>query len=125
MIGAMGFFEPCSALDLSISKQLNVAMISNLANLLEQRDTVQRQIDELRIASRDRAIAEARKLMDDHDLTVEDLAPRFLQVSRESRAVAPKYRDPVTGATWTGRGLKPRWLAAALSAGKSLSDFSL
>jgi DNA-binding protein H-NS len=24
--------------------------------------------------------------------------------------VAPKYRDPATGQTWTGRGKTPRWL---------------
>lgn len=25
--------------------------------------------------------------------------------------VAPKYRDPDTGATWTGRGIAPKWIA--------------
>jgi DNA-binding protein H-NS len=39
-------------------------------------------------------------------------------------AVAPKYRNPANpGETWAGRGLKPRWLAAALKAGKKLEDF--
>lgn len=33
------------------------------------------------------------------------------------------YRDKLTGDTWSGRGLKPRWLAEALAKGKSLSDF--
>lgn len=36
-----------------------------------------------------------------------------------------KYRDPATGATWTGRGLKPKWLAVALAAGKTLADFEV
>ena len=40
-------------------------------------------------------------------------------------AVAPKYRDPETGATWAGRGLKPRWLTAAIKSGKSLEAFSI
>jgi DNA-binding protein H-NS len=41
-------------------------------------------------------------------------------------AVAPKYRNPENpGETWAGRGLKPRWLAAALKAGKKLEDFSI
>ncbi len=39
--------------------------------------------------------------------------------------VAPKYRDPVTGATWTGRGKQPKWLAQALVSGKSLTDFKI
>jgi DNA-binding protein H-NS len=41
-------------------------------------------------------------------------------------AVAPKYRNPEDPAeTWAGRGLKPRWLAAALKSGKKLEDFSI
>jgi DNA-binding protein H-NS len=41
-------------------------------------------------------------------------------------AVAPKYRNPDNPAeTWAGRGLKPRWLAAALKSGKKLEDFSI
>ena len=38
------------------------------------------------------------------------------------KKVAPKYRGP-SGETWSGRGLKPRWLAAALKDGKKLEDF--
>jgi len=40
--------------------------------------------------------------------------------------VAPKYRNPDNPSeTWAGRGLKPRWLAAALKSGKKLDDFSI
>src|SRR5260370_34756715 len=39
-------------------------------------------------------------------------------------AVAPKYRNPENPAeTWAGRGLKPKWLAAAIKAGKKQDDF--
>src|SRR5215470_10157945 len=41
-------------------------------------------------------------------------------------AVAPKYRNPDNPAeTWAGRGLTPRWLAAALKTGKKLEHFSI
>jgi hypothetical protein len=33
-----------------------------------------------------------------------------------------KYRDPLTHQTWTGRGLKPRWVALHLEAGGSMDD---
>jgi DNA-binding protein H-NS len=40
--------------------------------------------------------------------------------------VAPKYRNPENPSeTWAGRGLRPRWLAAALKAGKKLEHFSI
>jgi hypothetical protein len=43
-----------------------------------------------------------------------------------ARKSAPtKYRDPDTGATWSGRGLKPAWLRAALDSGKTLADFDV
>src|SRR5712672_1163090 len=39
-------------------------------------------------------------------------------------SVAAKYRNPGNPAeTWAGRGLKPRWLAAAIKSGKKLEDF--
>jgi DNA-binding protein H-NS len=38
------------------------------------------------------------------------------------RKVPPKYRGP-NGEMWSGRGLKPRWLTAALKGGKELQDF--
>jgi DNA-binding protein H-NS len=39
-------------------------------------------------------------------------------------SVAPKYRNPENPSeTWAGRGLKPRWLAAAIKSGKKQEDF--
>jgi DNA-binding protein H-NS len=40
-------------------------------------------------------------------------------------SVAPKYCHPQTGETWAGRGLKPRWLTAAMKSGKSLEAFAI
>src|SRR5271168_812416 len=40
--------------------------------------------------------------------------------------VAPKYRNPEnSNETWAGRGLKPRWLAAAIKGGKKIEDFAI
>jgi DNA-binding protein H-NS len=39
---------------------------------------------------------------------------------------APKYRNPENPyETWAGRGLKPRWLIAAIKGGKKLEDFAI
>jgi DNA-binding protein H-NS len=38
--------------------------------------------------------------------------------------VPPKYRNPQNPAeTWAGRGLRPKWLTAAIKGGKSADDF--
>lgn len=42
---------------------------------------------------------------------------------RNARGV--KYRNAATGETWSGRGLQPAWLKAALAKGKKLSDFDV
>jgi DNA-binding protein H-NS len=38
--------------------------------------------------------------------------------------VAPKYRGP-GGEVWAGRGARPRWLVAAIKAGRELDDFRI
>ena len=39
-------------------------------------------------------------------------------------SVAPKYRNPEDPSeTWAGRGLKPRWLTAAIKAGHEPEEF--
>jgi len=36
-----------------------------------------------------------------------------------------KYRNPATGDTWSGRGLKPAWLRAQLAQGQPITDFEV
>jgi DNA-binding protein H-NS len=46
--------------------------------------------------------------------------------NKDGRSVVlPKYRNPASGQTWTGRGKKPKWLEAALANGKKISDFKI
>jgi DNA-binding protein H-NS len=50
--------------------------------------------------------------------------PRGKRLGMRGGAVPPKYRNPENESeTWAGRGLKPRWLAAAIKAGHKLDDF--
>ncbi|MFO1160426.1 MAG: H-NS histone family protein [Reyranellaceae bacterium] len=44
----------------------------------------------------------------------------------KGKKVKPKYRNPADRSeTWTGRGLKPRWMVAAMKSGKKLEDFAI
>lgn len=46
--------------------------------------------------------------------------------SLKGKTVKPKYRNPANRSeTWTGRGLKPRWMVAAMKGGKKLEDFAI
>jgi len=97
-----------------------------LSELLSQKDALERQIKAAQAEARANAISEIRNLMARHGLTVADLAPATRPKSGDPvKKVAPKYRDPESGATWSGRGLRPKWLVAALKRGQSLSEFSI
>lgn len=107
-------------------------LIAQKEALLRQQAELERQIAEQLKGQRAEAIAQIKAQMAEHGLTVADLAdaPKRGRKPRETTADAPrkvaaKYRDPATGATWSGRGLKPKWLAAALSEGRTLDDFAL
>ena len=65
--------------------------------------------------------------MAEHGLTVQDLVAKAPSkgFAVGVKKVAAKYRDPVSGATWTGRGLKPKWLAMAIASGKTAQDFAI
>jgi DNA-binding protein H-NS len=58
---------------------------------------------------------------------VESGSGRRMVLGRGARGkVAPKYRNPEKPSeTWAGRGLKPRWLTAAIKNGKKIEDFRI
>jgi DNA-binding protein H-NS len=41
------------------------------------------------------------------------------------RPAKAKYQDPNSSATWTGRGLKPLWVRAAIESGKTLESLEI
>jgi DNA-binding protein H-NS len=108
-----------------------------LTELLAQKAALEKQIADVQRDQRAQAIAQVRALMGEYGLTVADLGgagrpagPAGKSLSRPASErtpskVAPKFRDPATGDTWSGRGLKPKWLSAALASGRQLSDFAL
>lgn len=104
--------------------------MTTLQELLDQQAALERQISGIRAAERSRAISDVRTLMAQHGLTVADVsgansASHNGASKTAGKKVAPKYRDPGTGATWTGRGLKPKWMAEAVAAGKTPGDFAI
>jgi DNA-binding protein H-NS len=45
---------------------------------------------------------------------------------RKYPRVFPKYRNPSEPSeTWSGRGKRPRWLVAALEAGRTIEEFAI
>ena len=103
--------------------------MASLEELLAQKASLEKQILDAQREERSAAITQVKALMAQYGLTLADLGTRAAAAapkrSGSTGKVAPKYRDPTSGDTWTGRGLQPKWLRAALAAGRSLSDFTI
>lgn len=44
---------------------------------------------------------------------------------RKYPKVLPKYRNPQTSETWSGRGKRPLWLVAAMKSGRKIEEFRI
>ncbi|MEP7297059.1 MAG: H-NS histone family protein [Burkholderiales bacterium] len=95
--------------------------------MIAQKQALELEIDRAQKKDRDDAIGKVRALMDEYGLTVADLSVRRGPKPRAGKGakVAAKYRNAATGDTWSGRGLQPNWLKAALAAGRKLTDFAV
>ena len=95
---------------------------------------LERQAESLRRNELKAVIAQIRKTISDYGLTAADLGlgRKGARPGRKSAAKgrrrasasigAPKYRDPVTKQTWTGRGRPPTWIVAAKNRDDYLID---
>ena len=99
--------------------------MASLSELLAQRAALEKQISQTRRDERLKAITQVKALMAEYGLTTADLKARSAKPARTGSKVAAKYRNKATGETWSGRGLQPRWLKAALGTGKKLTDFTV
>lgn len=98
--------------------------MASLKELLAQRAALDEQISQTKERERAEAIAKVKSLMSEYGLSLADLSMRSAKPVKASK-VAVKYRNKATGETWSGRGLQPKWLKAAITAGAKLEDFAV
>jgi DNA-binding protein H-NS len=101
--------------------------MSKLLELIAQKEEIERQIEQTKKQERGDAVNKVRALMAEYGLTMADLGTKASKGKSTGTAgkVAAKYRNASTGESWSGRGLQPRWLKAALASGKNLTDFAV
>jgi DNA-binding protein H-NS len=102
-------------------------LLAQKAALDNQQAELERRIAETKRTERAEAIARVQSLMAEYGLTLADLGAR-LPAARPAKSgtgtkAAVKFRDAATGQTWSGRGLQPNWLKAALAGGRTLDEF--
>ncbi|MEO6408992.1 MAG: H-NS histone family protein [Burkholderiaceae bacterium] len=107
--------------------------MATLLELVAQKEQLEREIESTRKSERDAAIAQVRSLMGEYGLSLSDLGTKSAAAKTGGRKagatkgskVPAKYRDASNGDTWSGRGLQPKWLKAAMQSGKTLQDFAI
>jgi len=77
--------------------------------------SVTQQAEAARLSEKKSVLDEVRSTVEAYGLTEKEVFGQH-RLKREQLTV--KYRDPETGATWSGRGRPPKWIA-----GKDRSSF--
>lgn len=87
--------------------------MASYKELMQQREQLEKQIQEARNKELSEAVGKVRSLVAEFSLSAEDVFPpaRSKRAASTGNKVAPKYRNPQTGDTWTGRGKAPKWIA--------------
>jgi DNA-binding protein H-NS len=102
------------------SLQAKIAKLTAQAEAIAKKDT-------------SAVVARIHGLMEKHNLTTADIDAHIrssgkrgrkpgVKAAAKSLASAAKYRDPKTGATWTGHGRAPAWIANAKDRSKFLAE---
>jgi DNA-binding protein H-NS len=65
-----------------------------------------------RVAEFQTVVADIRAKVAEYGITEKDIfgSRRGRPPAHAKQSVAPKYRDPKTGTTWSGRGRAPAWI---------------
>ena len=89
--------------------------MSSYKELLAQREKLEKQIEEAKSREYAEVLNEIKQKMADYGISLSALgggrAAKGSKAARPRAGVAPKYRDPESGSTWSGRGKPPRWIA--------------
>ncbi|GAA7766300.1 DNA-binding protein [Cupriavidus sp. SHE] len=88
--------------------------------LLAEKAVLESKLEEMREVERGAAVDRIQQLMSEYGLTVDDIVGKRRRgrpagskksaVAKEKSSLPPKYMNPKTGATWSGRGRAPSWL---------------
>ena len=99
--------------------------MTTYSELKAQAAELLKQAEKLRKDEIKGVVAEIKAKMAEYGITLDDLnMPSKRRAKTATKgAVKPKYRNPTTGATWSGRGKPPNWIKEAEAEGKSRDAF--
>ena len=90
-------------------------MTSRIQELINQKEQLEKTILEERKRLKAEGIEKVKMIIEEYDLDISEIFPNFSSKSKVSKLISnkvpPKYRNPDSGETWTGRGKAPLWIA--------------
>ncbi|QUN31576.1 H-NS histone family protein [Cupriavidus sp. KK10] len=88
--------------------------------LVAEKEALEAKLAEMRASETAGVIEQIQGLMAEYELTIDDIATKRRRgrpaagarkaAAKPKTELPPKYQDPKTGATWSGRGRAPAWL---------------
>ena len=82
--------------------------MSTYQTLLAQRAVLETEIENAKAAARETVLAEVKRMVVEFDLYAREIFGG--SKARKHQSARARYRDPETGATWSGRGRPPAWI---------------
>ena len=103
--------------------QLSSMALHELHELVQK---AERALEDKKKSERNNVIKHIKELAASIGVTVTITEGTKPVSTRKGGKVAPKYRNPSDhNQTWTGRGVKPRWLSELVNAGRRIDDFKI
>jgi DNA-binding protein H-NS len=103
-----------------IHEELENSMAKSAPNLSDltvdelkrQQEEIERAILERQQAEKGAVIAQIIEVVNNYNITIEELVEALggFKPKRKGVKAIAKYRDPVSGTTWSGRGKEPTWM---------------
>ena len=94
--------------------------MASYKDLQSQIEKLQKQADQAREKEIASVVAQIRGLMAEYGIQPADLGISSKRKRKTGTPAAPKFANPQTGETWTGRGRAPKWIE-----GKDRTKFTI
>jgi len=98
--------------------------MASYQELMAQIESLKRQADDARKQEISGAIAEIKRIMTEYGISIDDLgfSGRSGKAKRAASGIV-KYRDPVSGQGWSGRGRRPGWARDLEAQSLNIEDY--
>ncbi|MBG1252624.1 H-NS family nucleoid-associated regulatory protein [Burkholderia pseudomallei] len=87
-------------------------MAENYKALKAQLEALQERTEAARAAELEAVVAQIRELVAEYGITEDQIfgRKRAKTAAKPAAVAEPKYQNPKTGETWSGRGRAPQWI---------------